>query len=150
MARMNPARAIDNRNSTSPDWFLDWAFEDVQRLAAGKNEYVLTARTTVDLTLQRQADAAVNAALEQQVLHVPQRQRKADVEHHRKANDLGQGLGVAEGGAFGHAGRLAERHQCLKQSSSDNTLCSAVHPLNWQKSVTKLSRQRASFVISRR
>jgi penicillin-binding protein 1A len=62
-ARLSPAKTIDNRSTTSPDWFLDWAFEEVQRIAQGKGEYVLTARTTVDMPLQRQAEEAVNAAL---------------------------------------------------------------------------------------
>ncbi|MBL8881636.1 MAG: PBP1A family penicillin-binding protein [Hyphomicrobium sp.] len=62
-ARMNPARAIDHTNSTSPDWFLDWAFDEVQRLAQGKGQYVLTARTTVDLSLQRKADEALRSAI---------------------------------------------------------------------------------------
>ena len=62
-ARMNPAKIVEARTSTSPDWFLDWAYEEVQRLADGKNQFVLTARTTVDLTLQRQAEEALNAAL---------------------------------------------------------------------------------------
>ncbi|WP_414653195.1 transglycosylase domain-containing protein [Hyphomicrobium sp.] len=62
-ARMNPARIVENRAPNSPDWFLDWAYEEVQRLAEGKGQFVLTARTTVDLTLQRQADEALNAAL---------------------------------------------------------------------------------------
>src|SRR6185503_11827565 len=53
-ARMNPARIVENRAPNSPDWFLDWAYEEVQRLAEGKGQFVLTARTTVDLTLQRQ------------------------------------------------------------------------------------------------
>ncbi|SFV31898.1 transglycosylase domain-containing protein [Hyphomicrobium facile] len=62
-ARMNPAKIVEARTSTSPDWYLDWAFEEVQRLADGKNQFVLTARTTVDLTLQRQAEEALAAAL---------------------------------------------------------------------------------------
>jgi len=62
-ARMIPARAIDHTNSTSPDWFLDWAFDEVQRLAQGKGQYVLTARTTVDLSLQRKADEALRSAI---------------------------------------------------------------------------------------
>ena len=62
-ARMNPAKIVEARTSTSPDWFLDWAYEEVQRIADGKNQYVLTARTTVDLTLQRQAEEALAAAL---------------------------------------------------------------------------------------
>ena len=35
-ARLNPARVIEPRQSQSPDWFLDWAFEEVQRIAEGK------------------------------------------------------------------------------------------------------------------
>ena len=48
-ARLNPARVIEPRQSQSPDWFLDWAFEEVQRVAEGRGHYVLTARVTVDL-----------------------------------------------------------------------------------------------------
>ncbi len=62
-ARMNPAKTIDHSNSTSPEWFLDWAFEEVQRLAEGKGQYVLTARTTVNMKLQRQADETLNSAI---------------------------------------------------------------------------------------
>ena len=65
-ARMNPAKTIEARSTTSPDWFLDWAYEEVQRLAEGKGQYVLTARTTVDLTLQRQAEEALTAALKRE------------------------------------------------------------------------------------
>ena len=62
-ARMNPARTIDHSNTSSPDWFLDWAFEEVQRLAEGKGQYVLIARTTVDLDLQRKAEEAVRESV---------------------------------------------------------------------------------------
>ena len=62
-ARVNPAKTIENNNPNSPDWFLDWAFEEVQRIAAGKGEYVLTARTTVDLELQKAADEALISAI---------------------------------------------------------------------------------------
>ncbi len=58
-ARLSPARVVENRATNSPDWFLDWAFEEVQRLAEGKGQYVLTAKTTIDLGLQRAADEAL-------------------------------------------------------------------------------------------
>ena len=58
-ARLHPAKIVENRNPASPDWFLDWAFEEVERIAKGKGEFVLTARTTVDLRLQRAADEAL-------------------------------------------------------------------------------------------
>lgn len=58
-ARLSPAKLVENRATNSPDWFLDWAFEEVQRLAEGKNQYVLTAKTTIDLTMQSAADEAL-------------------------------------------------------------------------------------------
>ncbi|HET6320927.1 MAG TPA: PBP1A family penicillin-binding protein [Hyphomicrobium sp.] len=62
-ARMHPAKTIENRDPSSPDWFLDWAFEEVQRIAAGRGHYVLTARTTVDLNMQKATDEALSSAL---------------------------------------------------------------------------------------
>jgi penicillin-binding protein 1A len=62
-ARVHSAKTIENRNPNSPDWFLDWAFEEVQRIAAGRGSYVLTARTTVDLNMQKATDEALDSAL---------------------------------------------------------------------------------------
>jgi penicillin-binding protein 1A len=62
-ARLNPARVIDPQQSQSPDWFLDWAFEEVQRVAEGRGHYVLTARVTVDLSMQRAAQEALVTTL---------------------------------------------------------------------------------------
>jgi penicillin-binding protein 1A len=62
-ARLNPARVIEPQQSQSPDWFLDWAFEEVQRIAEGKGHYVLTARVTVDLDMQRAAQEAIVTTL---------------------------------------------------------------------------------------
>ena len=61
-ARINPAKIIETRNPNSPDWFLDWAFEEVQRIAAGRGQYVLTARTTIDLNMQKATDEALTTA----------------------------------------------------------------------------------------
>jgi penicillin-binding protein 1A len=62
-ARLNPAQIVEPKESQSPDWFLDWAFEEVQRIAEGKGHYVLTARVTVDLEMQRKAQEALVATL---------------------------------------------------------------------------------------
>jgi penicillin-binding protein 1A len=62
-ARLNPARVIEPQQSQSPDWFLDWAFEEVQRVAEGRGQYVLTARVTVDLAMQRAAQEAIVTTL---------------------------------------------------------------------------------------
>ncbi|MGL1682677.1 hypothetical protein ACSTIO_23940, partial [Vibrio parahaemolyticus] len=59
VARLNPAKIIETRPTHSPDWFLDWAFEEVQRIAEGRGQYVLTARTTVDIELQQLAQEAL-------------------------------------------------------------------------------------------
>jgi penicillin-binding protein 1A len=58
-ARLNPAKVVDTRSTDSPDWFLDYAFEEVQRIAQGMGQYVLTARTTIDLNVQKAADNAI-------------------------------------------------------------------------------------------
>lgn len=62
-ARLHPANIVEHNDPSSPDWFLDWAFEEVQRIAKGKGEYVLTARTTVDLNLQRAAEEALTSTI---------------------------------------------------------------------------------------
>jgi penicillin-binding protein 1A len=63
VARLNPAKIIETRPTNSPDWFLDWAFEEAQRLGEGRGHYVLTARTTVDLGMQQAAQDAMNNTL---------------------------------------------------------------------------------------
>lgn len=65
--------------------------------------------------------ADLDAPLLQVILDIAQRQREADVEHHRQTDDLGAGLEVAKRRAFGHALRLAGRPARGNQSSSDNT-----------------------------
>jgi len=65
-ARLNPARPIDSRLADSPDWYLDWAFEEVQRIAEGRGHYVLTARVAVDLRLQQAAEQALISTVRQE------------------------------------------------------------------------------------
>ncbi len=50
-ARMNPAKIVERGDSNTPDYFLDWAFEEVQRLMHGKEDHIVVARTTVDAGL---------------------------------------------------------------------------------------------------
>ena len=64
-ARLNPAKAIETRLANSPDWYLDWAFEEIQRVAEGRGHFVLTARTTIDLGLQQIAEQALVSTLRQ-------------------------------------------------------------------------------------
>jgi penicillin-binding protein 1A len=58
-ARLNPARIVERGDNNTPDYFLDWAFEEVQRLMHGKPNHILVARTTVDLGLQKAAENAL-------------------------------------------------------------------------------------------
>jgi penicillin-binding protein 1A len=64
-ARRNPATAIDRADVKAPDYFLDWAFDEVQRLAAqGKiKERSVIVRTTIDTGLQQAADTAMETSL---------------------------------------------------------------------------------------
>ncbi|MGI9421990.1 MAG: transglycosylase domain-containing protein [Hyphomicrobiaceae bacterium] len=62
-ARLNPAQPIENRDTNSPDWFLDFAYEEIQKKIKDKRDFVLTARTTIDLSLQEAADQAVASQL---------------------------------------------------------------------------------------
>jgi penicillin-binding protein 1A len=63
----NPATPIArDRNEDAPDWYLDWAYEEVRELAdAGKlgNDRVLTVRTALDSNLQKYADETINNTL---------------------------------------------------------------------------------------
>jgi len=67
-AEHNPATPIARSRETSPDWYLDWAYDEVEKLAeAGKlgNDRVLTVRTALDLNLQKHADATIEDELRQ-------------------------------------------------------------------------------------
>jgi penicillin-binding protein 1A len=63
-ARLNPAKVIDHEEDYAPNYFLDWAYEEVQHLMRGKGEYILTARTTVDVPLQKLAEQTIDTTFE--------------------------------------------------------------------------------------
>ncbi len=61
-ARRHPADVIEQASASgSPDYFLDWAFDEVKKL--NLPDRVLTVRTTVDLSLQAAAEDAVESVL---------------------------------------------------------------------------------------
>jgi penicillin-binding protein 1A len=67
-ARRNPATPINRTRETTPDFYLDWAYEQVKTLAAEKkfgNERVLTVKTPLDTALQRHADQTLEDTLRQ-------------------------------------------------------------------------------------
>lgn len=67
-ARRNPATPMDRKDEAVPNYYLDYAFDDVKRLVAqtpALTDRVLTVRTGLDLTVQRQTELAVETILRQ-------------------------------------------------------------------------------------
>ncbi|WP_372423083.1 transglycosylase domain-containing protein [Salinarimonas chemoclinalis] len=68
IARRNPASAIDRGRETTPDYYLDWAFEQVRDMARDGhfgNQRVLVVKTPLDQAMQRRAELAVEDTLRQ-------------------------------------------------------------------------------------
>jgi penicillin-binding protein 1A len=58
----NPATPVPRGQTYSPDWYMDWAYNEVRQLAdAGKlgSNRVLTVRTALDSNLQKYADETI-------------------------------------------------------------------------------------------
>ncbi len=64
-ARLAPARIVETRQTASPDWFLDYAYDEIQRLMEGKGHFTITAKTTIDLSLQRAGEQALVSTIRQ-------------------------------------------------------------------------------------
>ncbi len=68
-ARRNPATAVDRRDEHSPNYYLDWAFDEmkklVDKLPKSVHERVFVARLAIDLNLQNNAERAVEDSLRQ-------------------------------------------------------------------------------------
>ena len=64
-ARLRPATSVDRANMESPDYFLDWAFEEVKKHAPRNGPHALVARTTIDIDMQRAAEESLEFHLRQ-------------------------------------------------------------------------------------
>jgi penicillin-binding protein 1A len=65
-ARMNPATPVDRAREVAPDWYLDFAYDEVRHLAmAGKlgSSRVLVVRTALDSRLQDKAESVIEDQL---------------------------------------------------------------------------------------
>jgi len=65
-AQRNPATPVDRKRESSPDWYLDWAFEEIKKLEDQKklgDDRVLTVRTGLDVGLQKQAETVIEDQL---------------------------------------------------------------------------------------
>lgn len=73
-ARLTPATVIDRAQVKAPDFFLDWAFDEVQRIARPFPQHSLIVRTTIDMGLQNAAEDSVESSLRQygESFHVKQ------------------------------------------------------------------------------
>ncbi len=68
-ARRNPATPIDRKQEDSPNYYLDWAFDEMRKLVDTFPKTVtdsfFVVRTAIDPNLQRYAEREVGAALRQ-------------------------------------------------------------------------------------
>ncbi|WP_134497611.1 transglycosylase domain-containing protein [Microvirga pakistanensis] len=67
-ARRNPATPVSRERETTPDFYLDWAYEQVTALAGQKkfgSERVLIVKTPLDTALQRHAEEVLENQLRQ-------------------------------------------------------------------------------------
>ncbi len=65
-ARRNPATPVDRTRDVAPDWYLDYAYDEVRKLAdAGKlgSNRVLTVRTALDSAIQAHSEAVIEDQL---------------------------------------------------------------------------------------
>jgi penicillin-binding protein 1A len=64
-ARRNPASVVDRVGIKSPDYFLDWAFDEVKKVAVGLKQNSLVVKTTVDVDLQNASEESAEFHLRQ-------------------------------------------------------------------------------------
>jgi penicillin-binding protein 1A len=68
-ARRNPATPIDRKQEDSPNYYLDWAFDEMRKLVdtfpKSVTDSFFVVRTAIDPNLQRYAEREVGAALRQ-------------------------------------------------------------------------------------
>ncbi|MEM9329965.1 MAG: PBP1A family penicillin-binding protein [Pseudomonadota bacterium] len=64
-ARKEPASVVERDDLNGPNYFMDWAYQEVQRLAVRYKSKSLIVKTTVDLDLQQAAEESVESHLRQ-------------------------------------------------------------------------------------
>ncbi|MGO9701232.1 MAG: transglycosylase domain-containing protein [Xanthobacteraceae bacterium] len=68
-ARRNPATPVDRREDYAPNYYLDWAFDEMRKLVdtfpKSVNESFFVVRTALDPNLQRYADREAESVLRQ-------------------------------------------------------------------------------------
>ena len=68
-ARRNPATAVDRRDERSPNYYLDWAFDEMKKLVEtlpkSVHDRVFVARLAIDVSLQTHTEQAIESSLRQ-------------------------------------------------------------------------------------
>jgi penicillin-binding protein 1A len=68
-ARRNPAMAVDRRDERSPNYYLDWAFDEMKKLVEtlpkSVHERVFVVRLALDVDLQKNTEKAIENSLRQ-------------------------------------------------------------------------------------
>src|SRR5436309_2405053 len=68
-ARRNPATAVDRRDERSPNYYLDWAFDEMKRLVEtlpkSVHERVFVVRLALDVDLQKHSAQAIEDSLKE-------------------------------------------------------------------------------------
>ncbi len=63
-ARRNPATPVDHSDKiNSPNYFLDWVYNETKKIVAGRDDVGFVVRTTIDPTLQSYAEEAVTSVI---------------------------------------------------------------------------------------
>jgi len=66
-ARRNPANVVDRRDERSPNYYLDWAFDEVKKvvdtLPKSVTERVFVVRTALDVNIQRNTEMVIESKL---------------------------------------------------------------------------------------
>ena len=68
-ARRHPATPVDRRDDRAPNYYLDWAFDEVKKLVdtfpKSMTERVFVVRTALDTNMQKATDLAIENSLRQ-------------------------------------------------------------------------------------
>jgi penicillin-binding protein 1A len=68
-ARRSPATPIDRRDEHSPNYYLDWAFDEIKKIVdafpKSVTERAFVVRTAIDMNLQRETENAIETSLRQ-------------------------------------------------------------------------------------
>jgi penicillin-binding protein 1A len=102
-ARRHPATPVDRRDERSPNYYLDWAFDEMKKLVdtfpKSMTERVFVVRTALDTNMQKAADLAVENSLRQYGQEYHARQAAAvlmDVEGSVRAMVGGRDYGASQ------------------------------------------------------